>query len=157
MKRSRIQRRTPLRPGAGLKATRSLTRSGRIQPKRKPAAEKAKDFAREYGSRARVTFVSKLPCAACAYAGPLRRDNAHTQNDGTGRKGHYTTVIPLCTAGNPMNCHGRQHGPNGGWLKIGMTAESRRRAAAQTEALWLEHRNQFGSDTDDVDNFEDAA
>ncbi len=147
------QRKTPL-PRASAPIPRSS-----LKRKRKPAASAAKDFAREYGSRARVKFVSRLPCAACDYAGPIRRDNAHTKTGGTSRKGPYTSIIPLCVAGTPMNCHGRQHGVNGGWLKIGMTAESRARAAANTEAAWLEHRAGTDDDESDgtVDTFEDAA
>lgn len=93
---------------------------------------KDKNWKRAYHSEARVKFVERLPCAACGDTNLPLRDNAHTKNDGASRKGHYTTIIPLCS-----RCHGKQHGINGGWMKIGMTAEGRERAAANTEALWL--------------------
>lgn len=129
-------------------------RSAPIRKKPKPESR----WKEEYGSKARVKFVERLPCAACGYAGPVRRDNAHTKNAGLSRKGHYTTIIPLCRAftvedfkdddgRSALNCHGRQHGPNGGWLAIGMTRESCARAAALTEELWQAHRVR-GNDDD---------
>lgn len=145
-----LRNKTPMPRGAS-----QLKRSGPI--KAKPRS--AKEFARIYGSKARVKFVERLPCAACGYAGEVRRENAHTKNDGLSRKGHYTTIIPLCRAftvedfrdedgRSALNCHGRQHAPNGGWLAIGMTAESCRRAAALTEEAWQAHLNRGNDDAE---------
>lgn len=118
-----IRRKKPMKQGGRLKTRK---RVNPVNRERKDA-----NWKRAYHSVARVKFVERLPCAACGDTEPPERDNAHTKNDGASRKGHYTTIIPLC-----HRCHGRQHGPNGGWMAIGMTAEGRERAAAQTEALW---------------------
>lgn len=107
------------------------------RPPRKNAERQAREWPRKYGSRARVRFVCTLPCAACGYAGDYPRQNAHTPDPdaGAGRKGSYRSIIPLCGP-----CHRKQDDVNGGWLAIGMTAESCRRAADQTEALFQAHR-----------------
>jgi len=55
----------------------------------------AADFKREYGSIARTKWVRLQPCAACGAWGYSQ--NAHVLgNDGAGRKGHFTTITPLC-------------------------------------------------------------
>lgn len=132
MRRSKpIARRTPLRPGAPPK------RSGRITRKPRSASE----YARIYGSRARVRFVTRLPCFACGYAGEYPRQNAHTQVDGMSRKAHYTTILPLCGP-----CHAKQDGVNGGWIAIGLTAESCRRGAELTESHWIAYLHRGGPD-----------
>lgn len=119
------------------------------RPPRKNRQRQAREWPRAYGSKARVKFVSRLPCAACGYAGRVPRDCAHTVTDGMGRKGHYTTIIPLCNVqalndGGALNCHGRQHSM--GWSAIGMSEEGRRRAAERTEALWQLSRGGDGHD-----------
>lgn len=122
MRRSPIARRSRLaRTGALPKVNRRRKRS---------------EFARCYGSRARVRFVAQLPCAACGYAGAIPRDNAHTENDGAGRKGDAATIIALCSG--PNGCHRRQH--QSGWLAIGMTGESRERMARLTDEAWQAHQ-----------------
>jgi hypothetical protein len=60
---------------------------------RTPAQQAAAQL-RAYGPAERVTFVRGLPCAACGRYGSV---NAHLLgNDGLSRKGHYTTIGPLC-------------------------------------------------------------
>lgn len=105
-------------------------RSRKTGIKRTNPARKARNWARAYRSPAFVRFVSRLPCWACGYAGPSPRQCAHTVSGGIGRKADAATVIALCNV-----CHARQH--QHGWLGIGMTEESRTRAASQTEAAWL--------------------
>lgn len=125
-----LRRKTPLRNKRPIpRGSSTLQRSAPIP--RVNRQRKASEFARCYGSRARVAFIRRLPCAAC---GTTRWgcDNAHTENDGAGRKGDFTTIIPLCSGLN--GCHATQH--RAGWLAIGMTAESRRRAALATELAW---------------------
>ena len=112
-----------------------LKRGGRIKPKARTASERV----RIYGTKARIQWVSRLPCWACGYAGVTPRQNAHTESGGLGRKADASSVIALCPP-----CHGKAH--DKGWLAIGMTAESRKRAAAQTQAMW-EARN--GEDAED--------
>lgn len=65
----------------------------RLRPRRLTAAEKAAKFKREYGSAARVEWINRLPCLVC---GRTPSDNAHTANEGKSRKGHHTTIVPLC-------------------------------------------------------------
>jgi hypothetical protein len=62
---------------------------------------KPEKFAYEYGSKARVAFVSELPCAVCG-AGPCH--NHHCRTDGMSRKGPKTAIVPLCGV-----CHTRIH------------------------------------------------
>lgn len=61
-----------------------------------------REFARAYGSKARVQWVQSLACLVC-----LSRpsENAHTPSrSGMGRKGDACTIVPLCSA-----CHHRLH------------------------------------------------
>lgn len=70
--------------------------------KRKPVVKinrrrRKSEFARSYGSRARVAWVKGLPCLVrregnCA--GTI--DNAHTKTGGMGRKADASTIVPLC-------------------------------------------------------------
>jgi len=85
MKRSKPLRRTPLRPAPGQPPR------GRkpIKRKKRPAGE----FARIYGSKARVAWIKALGCVIC---GAVPADNAHTVGGGTGYKAGYETIVPLC-------------------------------------------------------------
>ena len=114
-----------------------LKRTGRINPVNR--ARKAKNWERAYGSKAFVQWISRLPCWACNYAGPSPRQAAHTTTGGMGRKADACTIIALCNV-----CHSKQHG--GGWLAIGMTDESKQRAAAQTQAMWESKRGNSEED-----------
>jgi len=61
-----------------------------------------REFARAYGSKARVEWIQSLACLHC-----LSRpsENAHTPSrSGMGRKGDASTIVPLCSA-----CHHRLH------------------------------------------------
>lgn len=100
---------------------------------------KAKNWARAYGSAAFVQWISRLPCWACNYAGPSPRQAAHTTTGGMGRKADANTIIALCNV-----CHAKQH--QSGWLAIGMTNESKERAAAQTQAMWEARRGDCEDD-----------
>ena len=124
-----IRRYTPLpRP------TKPIARGG---PPRKQNPERlASNWKRAHHSKARQKFVGRLPCAACGYDGDYLRHGAHTVTGGGSRKADYTSIIPLCGP-----CHIKQHGVNGGWLAIGMTAEGKRRAAENTEEMWQTHLN----------------
>ena len=64
----------------------------------KPRNEKrhAANWTRAYHSVERVQFVKDLPCANCGYQAKGGCDNAHTENAGMSRKGHFSTIIPLC-------------------------------------------------------------
>lgn len=68
--------------------------------KRSAADDRAK-FAHEYGSAKRVAWIAWTPCLGC---GTVPCENAHTANGGTGKKGHHSTIVPLCTP-----CHGATH------------------------------------------------
>lgn len=116
-------------------------------PMRKPIKRKKRtesEFARIHGSRARVAFISSLPCAACGRGTPPPGNhNAHIKTGGIGRKADSTDIIPLCA-----DCHGAQH--RMGWDAIGLEemAERERRAAiverawqAKNSVTWItEHR-----------------
>lgn len=89
MKRSSLPRRfRPLRK-TGLKPKQNW--KGVLKRKRRTR----KEFARIYGSKARVEFVKSLPCAACGIVGAS--ENAHVLgNGGLSRKGAYRGIAPLC-------------------------------------------------------------
>jgi len=79
------------------------------------------------GSRARREFVSQLPCMACGRRGCA---NAHVlpklvSGGGIGRKGHYTTIAPLCVA------------------PVTVVIGGRRQTFAGCHQLFDEHRNIF--------------
>lgn len=69
--------------------------------RRKPRSPE--EFARVYGSKARVEWVQSLPCVGC---GRTPSANAHTENEGKSRKGHHSTIAPLCPDGfHGVGCH----------------------------------------------------
>jgi hypothetical protein len=79
MKRTPILRHTPLR------------RTGRVNPRN--AARRASEFARAYGSTARVVWIQGLACVGC---GRTPCENAHSVTGGRGRKADAETIAPLC-------------------------------------------------------------
>ena len=117
-----------------------LKRQGKPRPVNRK--RKAREFARAYGSTARVEFVKALPCANCGIVGYSQ--NAHTENGGAGRKGPYTSIIPLCGPhGFPgfiyEGCHAR-------WDRHEIPTTLDREFAAQAtaehvEAAWQSSRS----------------
>ena len=92
----------PRKPRKGITRKAPLSRSW-IKPSRptKPKAtnpaRRKKAFARSYHSVERVLFVKGLACIVgmqheCIY--PI--ENAHVVTGGMGRKGDYTSIVPLC-------------------------------------------------------------
>ncbi len=77
------------------KARQPIKRSPLKKWRRKPS-----EFARIYGSKARVAWFKALRCAWCEMVGePFDSelsDNAHTVTGGKGRKADHETIIPLC-------------------------------------------------------------
>lgn len=71
-------------------------RTGR--PKSKNDKRKAREFARCYGSEARVRFIQSLPCGSCSRQRPfVTVENAHLPSQsGAGRKGDACHIVPLC-------------------------------------------------------------
>lgn len=131
MKRSGpIARRTPLRS------------AGRIAPRKRTPdaiAEQAAKFEREFGSDARVRWIKYvLPCVGCGHVPnyDFPNDNAHTANDGKSRKGHHTTIAPLCaTSIRGIGCHAKYDR----WLApfdTGLAREAVKVHAAVTDAQW---------------------
>jgi hypothetical protein len=84
-------KRTPLRPGKPLDRSSELQRKTRLRA-RNPE-RKAREFARCYGSEARVEAVRAMPCCV---PGCVRRpsQNAHVRSKGAG--GTWRDVVPLC-------------------------------------------------------------
>ena len=81
--RKPLRRLSSLRRGAPVKAR---------NPKRR-----ASEFARCYGSRARVNWIRSLPCVGCA---GYPSENAHTGKNHAGYKADADTIAPLC-----RRCH----------------------------------------------------
>ena len=105
----------------------SLKRGGRVKPIN--AKRRTSEFARAYHSKAYVRHVKAMPCYACGQAGET--DAAHGETGGMGYKAGWETLLPLC-----RRCHTKQH--QSGWLAIGMTEESRQRAARLTQDTFEE-------------------
>ena len=105
----------------------SLKRGGRVKPIN--AKRRTSEFARAYHSKASVRHVKAMPCYACGQAGET--DAAHGETGGMGYKAGWETLLPLC-----RRCHTKQH--QSGWLAIGMTEESRQRAARLTQDTFEE-------------------
>jgi 5-methylcytosine-specific restriction endonuclease McrA len=93
-----LRRKTKHPKHANLKA--KLPKSRRPINKVNPV-RRAREFARCYGSKARVAFIKTLACVVC---GATPSDNAHIHGSkaGMGRKGPYTDIVPLC-----RSCHTR--------------------------------------------------
>ena len=106
-------------------------RSGRIKPKKRSAAERA----RIYGPAERREWIRTQPCIACGEVG--FSENAHTATEGMGRKAHYSMIVPLCGSlwSIVQNCHGELHriGIKSFEEKYGVDLQ---KAAAETEAKW---------------------
>lgn len=85
-----------------MKCSKPLKSGGRIKPnwKRRDA-----NFVRQYGSSARVLFVKSLPCCWCATTQEERQNCHLPSRSGMGRKGDFTTVVPMCGS-----CHDRLDG-----------------------------------------------
>ena len=114
-----MKRRAELRRGA------SMARGGRIKPKKRSASE----FARIYGSVARVAWVKSLPCLVASWGcgGPI--ENAHAENGGMGRKADAETVVPLCRSHHAV-LHAVGVASFQAAHALDLTAEARRIAAA---------------------------
>jgi hypothetical protein len=76
-----------------------------IRRKQLTAAEKAAKFAHEYGSKERREWISLHGCLAC---GRTPCENHHTSNGGKSKKGHFTTIVPLCLEHHDECHHGVQ-------------------------------------------------
>lgn len=87
MRRTRLERKTPLRSAGRVKA-RNATR-------------RAKNWARAYGSPERVQFIASLPCCVCA---TIPSQNAHVGRNHMQYKADASSIVPLCAA-----CHARLH------------------------------------------------
>lgn len=122
-----------------LKRRPSLPRSSRPMKKTRlnPVNRKRRqsEFARCYHSKERVGFVKALGCVYCrmTHGWPLWSDeihNAHTENGGRGRKGHYATIIPLCAT------HHRNYDEHQPPLVSDFIRGKLKEAAAEVERLW---------------------
>ena len=149
-------KRTPLKRSAPLRSREPARGGGRKPTKRKRRTPS--EFRRIYGSKERVGFVKSLPCANCNirdgfYDGLVMWAvvNAHVRNSGTGRKGPYTAIIPLCETPDRAGCHDVQH--DVGWLALSAldTREKREAAATRTEELWQSHLRQTGRARQDAE------
>ncbi len=91
-----------------------------------------REWTRAYHSLERVAFVKSLPCIVpgCR-AKPC--DNAHIANDGKGRKGDYTLIVPAC-----RTHHEELDNGDGRSAFEAMYGLSLAEHAAETEKAWLE-------------------
>lgn len=110
-------------------------------PKKTNPARRKREFARCYGSKARVEFVKSLPCAACKVQG--HSSNAHLLgNGGLSRKADYTTIGPLCASypdaehgGIWIGCHA-MYDRYRGWFDTQYPDFNAEEVARETEELW---------------------
>jgi hypothetical protein len=108
-----------------------IKRHTRLAPGGKPRPRKrsASEFARIYGSKARVAWVKSLPCvAAWGCAGPIH--NHHVANGGAGRKANAEMIVPLCDAH-----HRALHANGAAWFQIAYLLNLDERAE-RVERLW---------------------
>lgn len=82
-------KRTPLRP-----SSKPLRRKAPLKPANRE--RRGREFARAYGSVERVRAIKLSKCAV-PWCSKYRCDNAHLEREGMGRKGHWSTVVPLCS------------------------------------------------------------
>jgi hypothetical protein len=124
------------RKASGEKVIRSTIAGPRKKVKRRNAKRRQTEFARCYGSRARVQFVKAMPCCYCNAISPLfgmtagKSDNAHTENGGMGWKADYTTIVPLCRP------HHRRYDEHAAPFHEAVIRTAIQRYAAVVEALW---------------------
>ena len=117
MKRTPLTRRTPV--------------------KKRNAKRKASEWARAYGSKERVAWVARQPCAICGYC---VCENAHTTTGGMGRKADADHIVPLC-ADHHRELH--QHGQATFEATYGIRLESvAKNTALAFRAYALHHRDQ---------------
>jgi hypothetical protein len=99
-----------------------------IRRRRLSAAAARSKLEREYGSAARIAWVSALPSVVSGH-GPCV--NAHTATGGVSRKAHHSSIVPLTVAEHDeLHQHGQQ------------TFEAKyqvdlRGEAARVDAAWL--------------------
>ncbi|HEV8448629.1 MAG TPA: hypothetical protein VGQ44_17485 [Gemmatimonadaceae bacterium] len=84
------------KPAKREKSPRKPMKRSRIAAKKRNAS----DFARIYGSKARVRWIKEQDCWWCGRAATeeMPSDNAHTVNGGKSRKADFYTILPLCRA-----------------------------------------------------------
>ncbi len=117
-----------------------LTRSAPLprgkRPKARNRKRQAKAFAYAYHSTERVEFVKDQECAACGRL--FASENAHVLgNGGMSRKGHYTTIAPLCgPVAGTIGCH-RMYDLYREEFDKFFPAFDPEAVAAQTERAWL--------------------
>lgn len=116
-----------------MKRTAPMKRGGKIKPKARSAGE----FARVYGSRARVAWIKGLACIACDAISPAfglvtrgKCENAHTVTGGMGRKSDHTTIVPLCPV------HHRRYDQHQAPFDTDDTREATKAAARILAAAW---------------------
>ena len=110
-------------------------RAPKEKPKRKPIKPKKRsksEFARIYGSKARVAFVKSLPCVVnnLGLCSVWERENAHIEGEGIGRKAGFDRIVPLCF-GHHRELHLMGLAPFEIWYSVDL-----QQAAAETEKLW---------------------
>lgn len=128
MKRTPIRRTKPLQATKPAKGTATAPKHGKarktpLRPKKRTSEE----FARIYHSEERVQWVASLRCACGCNGTPC--ENAHTTNDGVGRKAGYETIIPLTP-----RCHRLQ--TDKGWGAIGLNRGEAMAIARDVQRLW---------------------
>lgn len=121
------------------------------RPKARNVKRHTTEWARKYGSEARVLFVKSLACCACGVVG--YSEVAHIGNGGAGRKADARYTVPLCGArygtrlGSPWKtegCHAKSH-------RIGIRTFERMHhldlpaLAEETERSWQAHLESQGT------------
>lgn len=138
--------RSSVRPSQGAgSSVKKGSKPAKPRKKVKPVnrARREREFARCYGSKERVAFVKAMPCIYCVALLPILAesdrmppsDNAHTENGGKGRKGHYTTIVPLDRR------HHEWYDQHRGPFADPAIRAAIKAAAIRTEAAWQDHLN----------------
>lgn len=97
-------------------------------------------FQAQFHSAERVEFIRQLPCEVTGFLAGLgfleEVVNAHTEGGGVGRKGPYTSIVPLRWR---VHTDFDEMPENRFEVKYNRSKQSIRDTAPHYHALWLEH------------------
>ncbi len=113
---------------------RATVRQQVVRKKKKAWKRKPSEFARIYGSKARVAWVKAQPSVASG-KGPC--ENVHVIGGGTSRKADARVIVPLTHDEHRGELH--QHGKEWFEARYGISLDF---MAAQVELAWQAYLNQ---------------
>lgn len=101
-------------------------------------ARHEKEWARTFHSLERCAFTKSRGCAVC---GARPSENAHSENDGKGRRGDFDTILPLCRKHHSELDAGEGREAFEAKYELSLAEE-----AAKLQAAWLVYAEREGLD-----------